>query len=384
MFSLTLFHRLQRVLVAGSGRAQAEALLRERGSPAAAAKPADASGQRSRGRLDASASGPARAHPWWDPGVAAGNRGRRPGVQQGHPLERGGSGRAAAATSRRPDRGNPGRRGHRPNTGASRRVSSGSGRERCRGAGAAIGPRSGSGGPGAESRSEGRERASWSASARRDAARRPDGRKEAPMRRAEGGAGGGAKRRVTGGRQGPTVRAAPRAPREAGGYGGRSGGTERFGAKDRRAERRSGAPGAGSTREPEAREPTPRSPKGRSQDRPGRTEMAGSEGNEPHGREWSKHTTGLEEDQAVRAVGNGGGGATRGWKPAARQRRSAAERSAAGGRCRDTDSSGWERRRGEESQGSRVGQKGRRSAPNRKEDPGSRRGPRGRAQGQER
>lgn len=45
---------------------------------------------------------------------------------------------------------------------------------------------------------------------------------------------------------------------------------------------------------------------------------SGEPGNEPHGREWMKDSTGSEEEQAVKVVGNGGGGPKRVWKPATR------------------------------------------------------------------
>jgi hypothetical protein len=43
-------------------------------------------------------------------------------------------------------------------------------------------------------------------------------------------------------------------------------------------------------------------------------------GAEPQGCEWLKHATGLGEEQAVKVVGNGGGGTKRGWKLATRRR----------------------------------------------------------------
>jgi hypothetical protein len=46
----------------------------------------------------------------------------------------------------------------------------------------------------------------------------------------------------------------------------------------------------------------------------------GSREPKPHGREWPKHVTGLEEVQTVKVVGNGEGGPKRVWKPATRHR----------------------------------------------------------------
>lgn len=50
--------------------------------------------------------------------------------------------------------------------------------------------------------------------------------------------------------------------------------------------------------------------------RPG--ERIGEPGQEPHGREWTKHSTGPEEEQAAKVVRNGAGGPQRDWNPATR------------------------------------------------------------------
>jgi hypothetical protein len=44
----------------------------------------------------------------------------------------------------------------------------------------------------------------------------------------------------------------------------------------------------------------------------------GEKGTEPQGREWTKHSTGPEEEQAAKVVGNGEGGPKREWNPATR------------------------------------------------------------------
>jgi hypothetical protein len=44
----------------------------------------------------------------------------------------------------------------------------------------------------------------------------------------------------------------------------------------------------------------------------------GEPGQEPHGREWMKDSTGSEEEQAAKVVGNGAGGPKRDWNPATR------------------------------------------------------------------
>jgi hypothetical protein len=62
--------------------------------------------------------------------------------------------------------------------------------------------------------------------------------------------------------------------------------------------------------------PVPRAILGSSRRRGGRP--AGNRENEPHGRVWPKHATGLGEEQAARVVRNDGGGPQRVWKPATR------------------------------------------------------------------
>lgn len=57
----------------------------------------------------------------------------------------------------------------------------------------------------------------------------------------------------------------------------------------------------------------------------------GSRGDEPHGREWPKHVTGLEEEQTVKVVRNGEGGPKRAGKPATRRRPEARVRAPADG-----------------------------------------------------
>lgn len=44
----------------------------------------------------------------------------------------------------------------------------------------------------------------------------------------------------------------------------------------------------------------------------------GEQGQEPHGREWMKDSTGSEEEEAATVVRNGAGGPKRGWNPATR------------------------------------------------------------------
>jgi hypothetical protein len=105
-------------------------------------------------------------------------------------------------------------------------------------------------------------------------------------------------------------------------------------------------------REPPARSPHPLRPQGcRESSRHAGGRSAGSRDAQPHGREWPKHATGFEEEQAVKVVGNGAGGTTRVWKPAARF--------GPRGSSRDTDSSSWERRRGEQLHGRRDAKSGR-------------------------
>jgi hypothetical protein len=80
---------------------------------------------------------------------------------------------------------------------------------------------------------------------------------------------------------------------------------------------------------------------------PGRVSRTkGSRETEPHGREWLKQVTGLEEGQTVKVVKNGEGGPQRVWKPATRRSRTKAVRAAGGRPSREVDSSSWERRRG--------------------------------------
>jgi len=103
---------------------------------------------------------------------------------------------------------------------------------------------------------------------------------------------------------------------------------------------------------------------------------AGNGEHQPHGCEWPKYATGSGEEQAARAAENGGGGSSRGWKPATRhggtvEARAEAGRPTshrrreptAGGRGntprRERDSPGWERRRGDELHGSQDVKKGR-------------------------
>jgi hypothetical protein len=81
----------------------------------------------------------------------------------------------------------------------------------------------------------------------------------------------------------------------------------------------------------------------------------GSRKAQPHGREWLKKVTGLGEAQAVKVVGNGGGGPKRVWNPATRrllERATELFGAWRGGR-REVDSPSWERRRGGKPQGSR-------------------------------
>jgi hypothetical protein len=75
---------------------------------------------------------------------------------------------------------------------------------------------------------------------------------------------------------------------------------------------------------------------------------------EPHGCEWSKHTTGFGEAETVMVVENGEGGPKRVWKPVTRRSRKEAVRAVDGRPSREVDSPNWERRRGEKPHGRRF------------------------------
>jgi hypothetical protein len=130
--------------------------------------------------------------------------------------------------------------------------------------------------------------------------------------------------------------------------------------------------------------PVPRVRAGRSSGWNNRAIQAGRGETEPHGREWSKHTTGFEEEQTVKVVENGEGGPKRVWKPATRCFEPGTASVVPGRERREVDSSSWERRRGEELQGRMDGQTGRRSSEDLLYGPRSGRDPRGRTKGQER
>jgi hypothetical protein len=72
-----------------------------------------------------------------------------------------------------------------------------------------------------------------------------------------------------------------------------------------------------------------------------------------------KHATGFGEEQAVKVVGNGGGGPKRVWKPATRRSRRPGVRVPGGRPSREVDSPDWERRRGGRPQGRRSRADGR-------------------------
>jgi hypothetical protein len=87
----------------------------------------------------------------------------------------------------------------------------------------------------------------------------------------------------------------------------------------------------------------------------------GSRGRKPPGCEWPRHATGFGEEQAVKVVGNGGGGTKRVWKPATRRAEPSGVRAPGGAGRREVDSPSWERRRGGEPHGRRFEGTGTRS-----------------------
>jgi hypothetical protein len=82
---------------------------------------------------------------------------------------------------------------------------------------------------------------------------------------------------------------------------------------------------------------------------------SGEQEPQPQGREWLKQATGFEEEQTVQAVENGEGGPKRVWKSRDEVARRTPGASPSGPGGQEVDSSGWERRRGGEPQGSRSG-----------------------------
>jgi hypothetical protein len=84
---------------------------------------------------------------------------------------------------------------------------------------------------------------------------------------------------------------------------------------------------------------------------PGNGDAGRERANKPHGRVWSKHTTGSGGEQTVKVVRNGEGGPKRVWKPATRRGRNATELFGVNGPRREVYPPDWERRRGNEPHG---------------------------------
>jgi len=108
-----------------------------------------------------------------------------------------------------------------------------------------------------------------------------------------------------------------------------------------------------------------------------RCQLPGSWEAKPHGRECPKHVTGFEEVQTVKVVGNDEGGPKRVWKPATRHRASNDISVSLGARCREVNSSSWERRRGNKIHRRREGTSCGRSSVSMKAIQRRSRGPRG-------